>query len=699
MAILLALGLAFAPAQEAPRPDSHTYHGVTVTDQFAWLTETHSPVVTHWVKRQNRRTQYYFERLPALPAIRQRLDNLAADAGPWIEKLNHQHGTTVAVVDRDLEVLRSWDNAEKAVVLVEAESVVPGHEAQVTLVALSDDGRRVAVGIAIDGTEEGELLIFDTADGKQHLERLKQVFGPQGGAVAWLPDASGFYYTRSPDAVPGDRPTPKRFARQELWFHRLGTPTSADEYIFGRDLQPFTGLSPIVSRDGHFLMIAASYGWSSDSTEWYLRGADGAIKCIARRADRWLLADFGPGATLLVQSCAGSPRGRLEIRPMNDPKQELAHVIVPECDAVQADFVKGDSRVFVTDRLAGHERLRVFDFAGHEEPAVPVPPFTSIEELTQTTGDEIVFRTQGYLTRPAWFRYDAGSRALTRLGLGGEGKCDLDDAEVVTEQAKASDVERIPLTIIRKKGTPLDGERPTLLTGYGGFREIARPGYHSERRVWLDHGGVWAIARSRGEGEKGDPWYEAGAGIHKHRAVDDLVACAEHLIARKYTRPGRLAGTGGSNGGLLVGGAITRRPDLFAAAVIDCGVLDLLRLERDANGGCYVPEYGSTADAAQFQAMYDLSPYHRIKEGVKYPAVWLRVGMNDTRLCPAHSYTFAARLQALRPIKALKNGEEIQVAAAAVLLSGYPDEGHEFEPDAAEFLAFLFAVLEIDFKR
>lgn len=672
------------------RSATYTFHGVTIADEYAWLSDLKSPVVTKWVKKQTERTKQHLDRIEDLPALRRWSDSLV-DANHFIDDLLHENGVTVAVIDGDLYRFRPWHDLDDIEPIVDAEIYYPGHEAKIALVSLSRDGRRLAVGVSKDGLEEGEVAVYDTLDGERLPDTLTRVITSQGGDLSWLPDGSGFYYSYFPDARPGGRLTPTRYARQEIRFHRLGRQQSDDPLIFGQDLPGHTCLASRTSPDGKRLLICANYGFRSDASEWFVRESDGRVRRVASREDRWTAADFFDNDSLYVQSHAGAPCGKVLLVPSDGGP---SRVLVPDSDRMVGDVVKGDSRLFLADRNGRHERLRVFDFAGNEVAQVPVPPYCSVQELTHLNRDRVIYRCEGYVTPPAWWLYDAAERTLKRLAISGEDVAKPDDVEVSVEEAKSADGAMVPLTILRKKGTPRDGERPVVLTAYGGFREVNRPNYDADRRLWLEHDGVWVIAEPRGDGCKGDAWYEAAAGAGKHKTIDDFIAAAEHLVARDYTKPGQIATYGGSNGGLTVAAAFIRKPQLFGAVVIDCGVLDLLRFERDFTGQCYSPEYGSPAMADEFKAMLALSPYHNLKDQVKYPSVWVRTGMNDRRLHPAHSYSFVAKMQHLKP--PAKDDDDGSAPGGRVFLSAHPDEGHEFAPSTVEMIAFMFEALSVE---
>jgi prolyl oligopeptidase len=275
----------------------------------------------------------------------------------------------------------------------------------------------------------------------------------------------------------------------------------------------------------------------------------------------------------------------------------------------------------------------------------------TLSQPLRWNGDELLFHATTYLEPPAWYRFEPASGQLTRTGLFLSAPVRFEDCQVVREFAVSKDGTQVPLSVIRPKGIQLDGRNPTLLTGYGGFNSSQTPGFSSLRRLWLDQGGVLAIANLRGGGEFGEEWHKAGSLTRKQNVFDDFAACARFLIDRKYTSPDRLAIQGGSNGGLLMGAALTQHPELFRAVVAHVGVFDMLLHDRHPNGAFNVPEYGTVKDPVQFQALYAYSPYQHVQSGAAYPAVLLLTGANDGRVDPANSRKMAARLQAATSAK------------------------------------------------
>jgi prolyl oligopeptidase len=417
---------------------------------------------------------------------------------------------------------------------------------------------------------------------------------------------------------------------------------------------------------------------------------------IARLEDGVKSITSAPNGDLYLFSRKNAPRGKILRLAAGETDLARAAVVVPESDAVIQGYETASLEIkttiyathdnlFVLDVIGGPSQIRNFDLNGHLKRIVPAEPVSALRGITLLSDEEILFHGTSYLRPGAWFRYDASSGKSTITKLAEKSPMNFDDCELVREMARSRDGTEIPLTIIRRKGTRLDGNNPTLLYGYGGYGIVLAPSFLSpKQRLWLDHGGVYAVANLRGGGEFGEEWHKAGNLTHKQNVFDDFIGCAEFLIEKHYTSPGRLAIEGGSNGGLLMGAVLTQRPDLFRAVVSHVGIYDMLRVELDPNGSFNVPEFGSVKNPEQFKALYAYSPYHRVKDGVRYPAVLFLTGENDHRVNPMNSRKMTARLQA-----ATTSGHPILLRTSGNSGHGSGTALSEQVEQSADVLAFL----------
>lgn len=688
-ALVSAVALA-APPETPKKPTEVAHHGVTYADDYAWL-ENDLTFPRKWIDAQNKHSEAHLKALPDRGALARRVSMLFRNEPPTYDLVRSANGVMCARVDgSDLVVLKSENDANPLRKLVDVDKPPFGLKANVDFYALSENGKFAAVCISADGIEEGTIYFFETGTAKRLPDELPQASAAPGGDLAWTPDSAGLYYTKYPDATAKGKVGRDRYARVEVWFHKLGTKADADKYVCGRELPLYARLFLAVSKAGT-LLVGVYTGFGSDENSWYTL-EDGKLKLRYAPSEHAVGVGVADDDSTYIESWKGAPRGKLLRLPpaAADPTNPAARVkpfeVVPESAGALVEWLVTDHFAFAVQRANGSERLRVFGLSGREHPEIPVPPFAAVEELTQLKGDTILYRVTGHLSAPTWYRYDPATRKPEKVAISETSRVSFTDAEVVREYAPAKDGTKIPITIIRKKDCQLDGDRPVLLTGYGSARSAERPAYQMQPRLWLDRGGVYAIAHPRGELEGTDDWHRAARGPKKGTTGDDFVACAEHLIARKYTKPARLAIRGGSDGGLLIGMAITKRPDLFASAVIDCGVLDAMRMDKDYYGPHCITEYGKLDSAANVRAALAFSPLQNVKAKTEYPAVWIRVGDNDRRVDPIHSWKMAAALQATGSKK-------------PVLLTTVAHEGHDFYVPMADEVAFQFDQLGVKFGK
>jgi prolyl oligopeptidase len=390
----------------------------------------------------------------------------------------------------------------------------------------------------------------------------------------------------------------------------------------------------------------------------------------------------------------GAPKGKILRLPL-DPAPSLGNAvdIVKESEGSIDDFLPTATRLYVSDVLGGPSRMHVVDLAGNRLADPPLPPLTSVDGMVAVGGDDILLEAGTYLELPAWLRFSAGSGAFQKTALVRTTIADYSDTEVVREFAKSKDGTMVPLDILKRKATRLDGTNPTILYGYGGYGVNLAPEFSASRRIWLDQGGVYVLAILRGGGEFGDEWHLAGNLVQKQNVFDDFYACAVWLVEHKYTSPARLAIFGESNGGLLMGAALTQHPEFYRAVVSRVGIYDSLRSETTTNGRFNVTEFGSVTDPEQFKALYAYSPYHRVVDGAKYPSILLTTGANDPRVDPWHSRKFCARLQA-----ANASANPILLRTSNSAGHGMGDSLDEIISERTDIYAFLIHELAVEFK-
>jgi prolyl oligopeptidase len=423
----------------------------------------------------------------------------------------------------------------------------------------------------------------------------------------------------------------------------------------------------------------------------YLLGPDGQWKQITQFSDQIKAAHLGRDGALYLLSRADAPRGKILRLPLETPELSKSTVIVPSGDAVIQTIVPTADALYVGDLLGGPSQIRRFGPDGNGETIIPIPSVSAVTEMEPLEDNSLLFRDISYTEPAAWFHTVPGRKEPVKTALISTSPVSLADIEVTREFATSRDGTKIPLNILRRKGTKQDGQNPVILYGYGGYGISMQPGFDFTRRLWFDRGGVFVVANIRGGGEFGEEWHKAGNLTKKQNVFDDFAAAAEYLIKANYTRSDKLAVMGGSNGGLLMGAMITQHPDLIHAVVSSVGIYDMLRVELAPNGAFNVTEFGTVKDPDQFKALYAYSPYHHVVDGTNYPSILMMTGANDGRVAPYHSRKMVARLD-----EANKSGNPILLRTSTSAGHGIGTALSERIKQSADIYSFLFAQFYMD---
>jgi len=648
-----ALGAAAQPIKypETPRKQvTDTYHGTPVAEDYRWLEDGKDPAVRQWSLKQLEVTRAYLDALPQRAALRERFAEIFG-ASPVRYLEFQQTGGGFFALKRQppknqpmLVMMSSAGDVASERVPLDPNTVNAKATTAIDFYDASLDGRYVAVSLSENGSEDGSAHVIDARTGERLKDVVPRVAYPTGGgSIAWDAKSTGFYYTRYPQG--NERAKEDANFYQQVWFHKLGTPASADTYVIGKEFPRIAETQLSTTRDGRYLLAAVANGDGGEHA-FYLRRPDGKWTKVADFADEVRSASLGFDGRLYALVKGATPRGRVVAMPMDNPRLAGAKVVVPESDAVIQSIAPTATRLYVVYLAGGPSEIRMLDLGTQQMHTLSSEPVSSNFIGERLQGDEILVGSSSYLSALAWYRYSPDAARLERTALAAPSKVSFADAEVVREMAVSKDGTKVPVNLIMKKGTKRDGSNPVLLTGYGGYGVSLQPRFSESWRVWLDAGGIYAVANLRGGGEFGEAWHLGGNLTKKQAVFDDMIAVAQHLVERGYTRPERLAAIGGSNGGLLMGAILTQRPELFRAIVSAVGLYDMLRVELTPNGAFNVTEFGTVKDRAQFDALYAYSPYHRVKDGTPYPAVLLTSGENDGRVDPYESRKMAARLQA-----------------------------------------------------
>lgn len=625
-------------------------YGVEVTDPYRWLEAQDAPETRAWIEAQNRYTEASLARLPIRNKLAKRLEALLRVdrmGAPIIRSGRYFYSRERP---DDEQAILYWRKGlrGKDRVLVDPHPMSPDRTTSVTLMDVSHDGTLVAYGVRRGGEDEVEVRIVNVDTGVEAADRIPRSHVED---FSFTRDAERFYYTIL-QPLKGRR----------VHVHRMGTPVSDDRELFGDGYGPEIMVGQFVSENGRWLALMVYRGWSQNDLFVQDLLGGGPIKPIVVGENATFTPDFAGDRLYLLTDHRAPKRRIVEADPSApsgakglDP--DTLRDVVPEGESVIEGFTLSAGRIFVNRLDNVSTRIEAYEPDGKRLPDVALPALGSASTPHGPwDGSEVFYSFETHTAPPTVLRLDVTTGTATPWS---RQKLPIRSSDFVTRQVwyASKDDTRIPMFIVHRKGLTMDGARPTHLTGYGGFSASMTPYFDAEALMWAEAGGVVAIPALRGGGEFGEEWHRAGMLEKKQNVFDDFHAAAEWLIANRVTSPEHLAISGGSNGGLLVGAAVTQRPDLFRAVVCGVPLLDMVRYHLFLQGPQWVPEYGSSEDAAQFRTLYAYSPYHRVNPSGEYPAVLFTTGDADTRVAPLHARKMTALLQSLpkqrRPIMLL----------------------------------------------
>lgn len=631
------------------RPVTDVYHGVSVTDPYRWMEDMKSPEFQGWLHSEADYSASVLKTLPGREALRARLGVLAdsgevsggfEQAGGRIFFIRRAPGENA----RKLWVREGLKGAERMLLDPDALPGEGGHHA-IDWISPSPDGKRIALGISLGGSENSVLRIIDVASGSLLGETIDRT-GLNEDGLAWLADGRGFFYNRHPAS--------ERYNKSAIYLHRLGEPESRDVAVFGWEVSSNNKLQladlphPATAKGSRWVMIEVLHGDAVDRSYWVapadkVNGPSTPWRRLISPADRVTHAVLAGNAVYAVSQKKDSNRELIRL--------DLAHggrarTVVPAGRTALQFPVAAEDAVYLKALDTGVSRLIRVPL-GSGKPVELKLPFDGTVRGIAPGKQGLLVHLEGWTRPPAVFALKGGKTLATTL----QKPLALDTSGVESRQVtvRSHDGVEVPLSLIVPKKLTLDGRRPTILTGYGAYGISMEPRFNPSRLAWLERGGVQAVCHVRGGGELGEKWHEGGHIATKQNTVSDFIACAEWLIAKHYTSSATLAGTGGSAGGITIGGTITQRPDLLAAAQSSVGLSDMLRMELTPNGAPNIAEFGTVTNPEHFKTMYALSPYHRVRDGVRYPAVIVTTGANDPRVEAWIPSKFAARLQSANP--------------------------------------------------
>jgi len=624
-------------------PVEDTVQGHKIIDRYRYLENPNDPETKLYIENEAKYTRSILGPLPGRDRINARLSQLleiGTVGAPQMGGQYYFHTRREGNQNQPILYVREGLEGQDRV-LVDVNKMSSDGTVALDWWFASDDGKYVAYGTSPSGSEESTLHIAETATGKVLPDTIDRT---RFASIAWMKDSSAFYYTRHPKK--GEVPEGEEVYHVKVFFHRMGTDPAKDPLIFGEGRNPQDIPQVNLSEDDRWLLIDVGEGWTK--TEMYLKDLQSEEPPLEITTGKDFLygADFFQGK-LYITTNEDAPHYRVFVADATNAKRENWKEIIAQSDAVLQNASVTGGKLLVQYEHNATSELKLFSLDGKKLADISLP---AIGSVFSTSGrydrNEIFFGFQSFTVPPSIYRVQ-----LDDIKSGLWAKVDapsIDPSGYDVQQVwyASKDGTKVPMFVVSKKGTEKNGKNPTLLTGYGGFNISLTPAFNRSMYLWMEHGGVYAVANLRGGAEFGEDWHRAGMLEKKQNVFDDFIAAGEYLIAQRYTDKDHLAIQGGSNGGLLMGAMITQRPDLFRAVVCQVPLLDMLRYQNFQIAKLWIPEYGSSDDPKQFEWLYAYSPYQHVKPGQEYPAILFMTGDTDTRVDPMHAKKMAALMQA-----------------------------------------------------
>jgi len=684
------VGLSYPQARKDSIVD--VYHGIEVPDPYRWLEDADAPETQNWVTKQNKLTSNFLAAVPVREKIKTRLTallNYPRYSTTYKQGGRYFFWKNDGIQNQPVLYVQQTLESEPNVV-INPNSLSEDGTIAVTTIAVSEDGTLLAYAISRSGSDWQEIKIR-SIDSREDYDEILQWC--RFTSIAWKHDNTGFFYNRFPDpntVLPGDQTNYNR-----VYWHQLGTPQSKDQLIYERPDNKELRFDPFITADGKFLIVQVYHGADTKNRVCYqpLESTNHFIRLLDDADARYEFVGK-TDSVFYFHTDLNAPRGRIIAIDINNPPRSNWRTILPQTDDVIEHVTLINNHFVVAYVHDVCQQLKVYNLDGLFVREIPLP---TLGRITSWTGrqysTEMFFSFTSFLFPETSYRYDFLTEQLTVVK---KPDIDFDASDYQTIQVfyHSKDGTRIPMFITQKKGLKLDSNNPTLLSGYGGFRDISnsKPRFSVPTLIWLEHGGLYAVANIRGGGEYGEAWHQAGMLDKKQNVFDDFIAAAEWLVENKYTNPKKLAITGGSNGGLLVTACMIQRPSLFGAVVSQGPVIDMLRYHKFTMGYYWIPEYGNAEESAEhFKFLYSYSPLHNINRGMKYPPILVTTADNDDRVVPAHAKKFVATLQA-------EAGGENPILLRVETKAGHHRGGkptYKVIDEQADIYTFLFRALNM----
>jgi prolyl oligopeptidase len=632
-----------SPPASAQKPVEDEVQGHKITDPYRWLEDAGGADTQKWVHDEIAYTRSILDPLPGRDELHKRLSTLltiGTISAPQLGGKYYFYTKREGSQNQPVLFVREGLNGRDRV-LVDVNALAADGTVALDWWTPSEDGKYVAYGTSPSGSEMSTLHLIETATGKTLPDEIERT---RAASIAWKLDNSGFYYTRYPKK--GDVAEGQEVYNRHIFYHGLGDDSAKDPLIFGKGRDPQDWLDATLSNDDRWLLITVAQGWTK--TELYLQDLRaGSAPVRITEGKNFLYSGEIDNGKIFITTNEDAPRYRAFVVDASSPARSNWKEIVPQGDAVLQSVGMVNGLLLAVYERNASSQLRLLDTDGKPLGDIRLPSIGTVFGLGGKWNRKEAFLAFHSFTIPdSVFQINLADRSTSLWAKVDAPGIDSEKYEVKQVWFNSKDGTRVPMFVFYKKGLELNGKNPTMLTGYGGFNTSMTPAFVPARYLWLEHGGVYAVANLRGGAEFGEDWHRAGMLDKKQNVFDDFIAAAEFLISQKYTDKDHLGIIGGSNGGLLMGAALTQRPDLYRAVVCQVPLLDMLRYQNFQIAKLWVPEYGSSEDPKQFEWLYAYSPYHHVKQGTEYPAILFMSADTDTRVDPMHAKKMSALMQA-----------------------------------------------------
>ncbi|HYW34908.1 MAG TPA: prolyl oligopeptidase family serine peptidase [Balneolaceae bacterium] len=640
-------------AYPKPHRDStvDTYFGTRVPAPYQWMENLDNKKLHKWVKAENKLTHSYLNKIPVHNWIRSQLkkiENYAKEGTPdqtaggklFFRKNTGLQNQSVLYVQKSASA--------KPRILINPNKLSKNGSVALAGYQPSPDGKYIAYELSQGGSDWETVYVMNVATGKKLSNKVHWV---KFSGISWTHNDGGFFYSRYPKP-PKNKKISHQVVNQKLYYHKLGTPQKDDQLIYKRPDLPRWIIEGNVSEDGHYLFIYLDNGTATQNELYYANlgnpnnpDINAKIKPLYTKND----AQYSPvghkGNTLFLKTTRNAPRGKIVAAKFSNPDPSSWHTVVPEGKGVIQGASMTDGRILVNSQVVAKSRLSLYSSSGKSLGIINLPTLGSVGGISTRNDSPIIYYNfTSFLYPSTVYRYNVRKHQKTIFF---KPKVNFDPSKYHTKQVfyHSKDGTKVPMFIVAKKGVKLNGKNPTILYGYGGFDITITPSFNPMLPIWLELGGVYAVPNLRGGGAYGEKWHKAGMLGNKQNVFDDFAWAAKYLIRQNYTSSKYLGIQGYSNGGLLTGASITQHPDLFGAAYIGHGVLDMLRYQKFSGGALWAPEYGKSSNKKAFKWLYAYSPLHNIRKGTCYPPTLITTSWDDDRVVPSHEFKFTAKIQ------------------------------------------------------